>query len=280
MSADADMAPAFDRQRHLEALAHLADRGGGHPRLQADLAQAARRAAPWLADRPPCPPLPLWPELTLPIDRVAQIPASRIQRAPISMDIAARIARADEPAVTDALRTLGLRLKTGQATSGDLVAVQAALLPGPLSGMRTDTIALRRADESIDFQAPPAQSLEEGMAFLLAQTHRAVAGGDLALLAACYASVNFLHPFADGNGRTSRRLLLAGIGACLDCDLSPLPIDLVVWSNRTYHDYRLRQITQAGQWNGWVAFLLQMLTHALSRLPALVGSIPLGEGRV
>ncbi|OYQ34278.1 hypothetical protein CHU95_12630 [Niveispirillum lacus] len=264
----------------MEALAHIAEWGGDHPRLQAELVQAVRQTAPLLADLPPCLPAPLWPELILPIDRVAQIPAGRIQRAPISVEIAARIARPDMPAVTDALRTLGLRLKTGQAMSRDLVALQAALLPGTLSGIRKDSIALRRADESIDFQAPPAPLLEEGMALLMAQANRAVAAGNLALLAACYASINFLHPFADGNGRTSRRLLLAGIGACLDRDLSQLPIDLVVWSNRTYHDYRLRQITQAGQWSAWVAFLLQMLTHALTRLPALIGSIPPGEGRV
>lgn len=278
MSADTDIPPGFDRQRHLEPLAHIAARGWGYPRLQAELAQAVRRAAPWLANQPPCPPPALWPELTLPIDRVAQIPANRIQRAPISTETAARIAQPDGPALRDGVRNLARHLKEGQAVAGDLVALQAALLPGGLASIRQHDIALRRADDSVDFQAPPAETLGEGVSFLLAQAHRAVADGDLAGLAACYAAFNFLHPFADGNGRSSRRLLLAGIGACLGQDLSALPIDLLVWSNRTYHDYRLRQITQAGQWGAWIAFLLQMLTHALARLPALAGPIPLAEG--
>ncbi|MFV3126714.1 Fic family protein [Niveispirillum sp. KHB5.9] len=278
MCAEAALPPCFDRQRHLEPLALITVHGWDHPRLQAELARAVRMARPWFAAGLPPPASACWEDLQLPIDKVAQIPASRIQRAPISAEIAARIGQADRPEVTAAVRVLALRLRIGQAVPGDLLALHAALLPDAPAGLRRGSIALRRADDSIDFQAPSADFLDEGLAFILAEANRAVAGGDLATLAGCYAAINFLHPFADGNGRTSRRLLLAGMGACLDTDLSPLPIDLVVWCNRTYHDYRLRQITQANHWGAWIAFVAQMLCHAVSRLPAPAIPVPLAQG--
>jgi fido (protein-threonine AMPylation protein) len=222
------------------------------------------RASEMVADRR------VWRDFVLPLDRLRQVEAARVRPASISLETAERIALPHTEAVLAAMQDIQALPRYVPLTTEHLMGLHKAQAIGP-AGLRTNQVNLRRADGSVSFYTAPPHTIAHALeaAFALSADYPSLrSSGAVVAWGALYAALNKIHPFVDGNGRTSRRLLLALWGREWGVDLSFIPIDILVWVNRTYHDHLLSAAGQdlenlAKSWSEWLAFLAQLLDHAL-----------------
>jgi len=160
----------------------------------------------------------------------------------------------------DSLRTLPVNLalvrglherlladvRGGEATPGAFRTVQNWI--GPPGTLLTDA----------GYVPPPPAELPRLLSELEAYVHE-VAPDDppLVRLALIHAQFEMVHPFLDGNGRIGRLLVTLLL---VHWELLALPmLYLSAFFERERPDYylRLRAVSDAGDWEGWVAFFLR-----------------------
>ena len=81
----------------------------------------------------------------------------------------------------------------------------------------------------------------------------------LVKMAVIHYQFEAIHPFFDGNGRTGRIILLLYLKLTGLLDLPALYLsDYIIQHKNDYYTY-LRKITEEGDWQGWVLYMLDMV---------------------
>lgn len=81
-----------------------------------------------------------------------------------------------------------------------------------------------------------------------------------------------IHPFIDGNGRTGRILLLLYLKLEKLLDVPALYLSEYIIQNKAAYYQKLRDVTEAGDWEGWILYMLDMIEKT-----ATSGLLKLGE---
>jgi Fic family protein len=68
-----------------------------------------------------------------------------------------------------------------------------------------------------------------------------------------------IHPFSDGNGRTGRVLLLLYLKLVNLLDIPAIYLSEYIIENKTEYYKRLRQVTENGDWENWIVYMLDMV---------------------
>lgn len=68
-----------------------------------------------------------------------------------------------------------------------------------------------------------------------------------------------IHPFFDGNGRTGRIILLLYLKLVGLLDLPALFLSSYIMENKAEYYKRLRAVTEKGEWQGWILYMLDMV---------------------
>ncbi|WP_242917428.1 Fic family protein [Pontibacter liquoris] len=68
-----------------------------------------------------------------------------------------------------------------------------------------------------------------------------------------------IHPFIDGNGRTGRILLLLYLKMEKLLDVPALYLSEYIIQNKSSYYQKLRDVTEAGDWEGWILYMLDMI---------------------
>jgi Fic family protein len=68
-----------------------------------------------------------------------------------------------------------------------------------------------------------------------------------------------IHPFFDGNGRTGRIIVLLYLKLTGLLDLPALFLSRYILENKEVYYKKLREVTETGEWQGWICFMLQMI---------------------
>ena len=68
-----------------------------------------------------------------------------------------------------------------------------------------------------------------------------------------------IHPFSDGNGRTGRILLLLYLKMEQLLDIPALYLSQYIIQNKAEYYKRLRWVTEQGDWEGWIIYMLDMI---------------------
>lgn len=68
-----------------------------------------------------------------------------------------------------------------------------------------------------------------------------------------------IHPFFDGNGRTGRIILLLYLKQCGLLDLPALYLSNYILKNKNAYYLNLRHVTEKGNWESWVLYMLDMI---------------------
>lgn len=79
--------------------------------------------------------------------------------------------------------------------------------------------------------------------------------------AVVHAQFELIHPFKDGNGRIGRILIPLFLYQKKKLSQPMFYLSEYLEANRDEYYYRLKNISEAGDWNGWIAFFLQAITH-------------------
>jgi len=114
--------------------------------------------------------------------------------------------------------------------------------------------------EEATYVPPPPQKLDE----LLEQFEAFLQLNDQNLdpivqTAMVHAQFEMIHPFDDGNGRIGR-LIIPLLLARKGCLVSPsFYISAYLETHRDEYYHRLEQVSQASDWEGWIAFFLRAL---------------------
>lgn len=68
-----------------------------------------------------------------------------------------------------------------------------------------------------------------------------------------------IHPFSDGNGRTGRILLLLYLKMAKLLDVPAIYLSEYIIQNKAEYYKRLRSVTEEGDWEGWIMYMLDMI---------------------
>lgn len=68
-----------------------------------------------------------------------------------------------------------------------------------------------------------------------------------------------IHPFFDGNGRTGRIIVLLYLKLTGLLDLPAVFLSSYILENKGDYYKKLREVTEKGEWQGWIFFMLQMI---------------------
>ena len=122
---------------------------------------------------------------------------------------------------------------------------------------KTPGTVLRDQDNNTVYTPPGG---EEAIRKLLANWERIIHGDDdldpLVKMAIAHYQFECIHPFPDGNGRTGRILNILYL---LQSELLSLPIlylSRYILENRTAYYTHLRRVTEEGDWESWILFML------------------------
>lgn len=84
-----------------------------------------------------------------------------------------------------------------------------------------------------------------------------------------------IHPFADGNGRTGRILLLLLLKMEGLLDVPAIYLSEYIILHKTAYYDKLRQVTEEGAWEGWILYMMDMIEvtaqKGLIRLQRIIG---------
>ncbi|MCF0073850.1 Fic family protein [Dyadobacter sp. CY261] len=78
-------------------------------------------------------------------------------------------------------------------------------------------------------------------------------------LAMIHYQFEAIHPFFDGNGRTGRIILLLYLKQCGLLDMPTLYLSSYILKNRTAYYLNLRNVTEKGDWESWILYMLDMI---------------------
>ncbi|WP_295391066.1 Fic family protein [uncultured Thiodictyon sp.] len=154
----------------------------------------------------------------------------------------------------------------------DLLAAHAILMGGLMDDagrFRTGGVGIYRG-ETLIHMAPPASRVATLMQDLLAWLAR----GELhPLVASCvfHYEFEFIHPFADGNGRLGRFWQTRILSAWRPI-LAFLPVETVVHDRQDDYYQSLAEADQCAESTPFVAFMLQALLTAMAQ--AVVADLP------
>ncbi len=81
----------------------------------------------------------------------------------------------------------------------------------------------------------------------------------LVKLALIHYQFEAIHPFFDGNGRTGRIILLLYLKLCGLMDLPALYLSSYILKNKNEYYLNLRNVTEKGDWESWILFILDMI---------------------
>lgn len=150
------------------------------------------------------------------------------------------------------------------ASVDDLLAAHGVLMAGLLdeAGLfRTGKVGIYRG-ETLVHMAPPAKRVPGQMRDLLGWLARSEVSP---LVGSCvfHYEFEFIHPFADGNGRMGRlwQTLILSRWKPL---LAYLPVETVIREQQTTYYQALAESDQAGEATPFVTFMLQALLTAMS----------------
>lgn len=122
---------------------------------------------------------------------------------------------------------------------------------------KTPGTVLRDQDNNVVYTPPVG---EDTIRNLLANWERFIHGDDdldpLVKMAIAHYQFECIHPFPDGNGRTGRILNILYL---IQSELLSLPIlylSRYILENRTAYYTYLRRVTQEGDWESWILFML------------------------
>ena len=154
-----------------------------------------------------------------------------------------------------------------QPSSGDdLLAAHGSLMAGLLDGageFRTGKVGIYRG-EALVHMAPPAKRVPDLMRDLLDWLAR---GEVSPLVASCvfHYEFEFIHPFADGNGRMGRlwQTLILSQWRPL---LAYLPVETVIREQQAAYYQALAESDGAAEATPFVTFMLQALLTAMSEV--------------
>lgn len=83
-----------------------------------------------------------------------------------------------------------------------------------------------------------------------------------------------IHPFADGNGRTGRILLLLHLKMEKLLDIPAIYLSEYIINNKADYYKKLRLVTEEEDWEGWILYMLDMIevtaTKGLERLEEII----------
>ncbi|MFT7162134.1 MAG: Fic family protein [Bacteroidia bacterium] len=68
-----------------------------------------------------------------------------------------------------------------------------------------------------------------------------------------------IHPFADGNGRTGRIMLLLYLKMEKLLDVPAIYLSQYIINNKTEYYRRLRKVTETNEWESWILYMLDMV---------------------
>ncbi|MDE0471927.1 MAG: Fic family protein [Ekhidna sp.] len=78
-------------------------------------------------------------------------------------------------------------------------------------------------------------------------------------LALLHYQFEAIHPFADGNGRTGRILLLLYLKIENLLDIPAIYFSEYIIKNKSEYYHRLRQVTESEDWESWIMYILDMV---------------------
>jgi len=81
----------------------------------------------------------------------------------------------------------------------------------------------------------------------------------LVKLALIHYQFEAIHPFFDGNGRTGRIILLLYLKLSGLMDIPALYLSNYILKNRIDYYTRLRNVTEKGDWQNWILYMLDMI---------------------
>ncbi|WP_421355967.1 protein adenylyltransferase Fic [Pseudocitrobacter faecalis] len=127
---------------------------------------------------------------------------------------------------------------------------------------KTPGTVLRDQDNNIVYTPPVG---EDTIRNLLANWERFIHGDDdldpLIKMAIAHYQFECIHPFPDGNGRTGRILNILYL---IQTELLSLPIlylSRFILENRTAYYTHLRRVTEKGDWEAWILFMLSAVEN-------------------
>ena len=127
---------------------------------------------------------------------------------------------------------------------------------------KTPGTVLRDQDNNTVYTPPVG---EEAIRNLLANWERFIHGDDdldpLVKMAIAHYQFECIHPFPDGNGRTDRILNILYL---IQSELLSLPIlylSRFILENRAAYYTHLRQVTEEGDWESWILFMLEAVEN-------------------
>lgn len=127
---------------------------------------------------------------------------------------------------------------------------------------KTPGTVLRDQDNNIVYTPPVG---EDTIRNLLANWERFIHGDDdldpLIKMAIAHYQFECIHPFPDGDGRTGRILNILYL---IQTELLSLPIlylSRFILENRTAYYTHLRRVTEEGDWEAWILFMLSAVEN-------------------
>lgn len=88
-----------------------------------------------------------------------------------------------------------------------------------------------------------------------------------------------IHPFSDGNGRTGRILLLLYLKQTKLLDIPAIYLSEYIINNKAEYYTRLRLVTEEGEWENWILYMLNMVEttaiRGLERMTQITKSMEL-----
>lgn len=129
------------------------------------------------------------------------------------------------------------------------------------SGIRTTLgTTLSNAKGETIYTPPTGESLiREKLANLEKFINKPSTLDPLIKMAMMHYQFEAIHPFSDGNGRTGRILLLLYLKLVKLLDVPAIYLSEYIIDNKPAYYKKLRLVTEKGDWEGWILYMLDMI---------------------
>jgi len=169
-------------------------------------------------------------------------------------------------ALTKGLGMLG-STPIGSRLIGD---VHDVLIPDEKGYRKTQNALINDRTKEVIYMPPPANSIPELINDLEKFIHSEKGIDPLLKSIIAHYQFEAIHPFGDGNGRTGRILMVL----CLNnYDLLDLPVLFISgYINQHKEEYyaAIRQVTEAGDWDTFIRYMLKAFTEQASESTKLL----------
>lgn len=170
-------------------------------------------------------------------------------------------------------------------TSGLLCELQAMLVEGTRSAerdpgrLRTGQVAVgsptRRVEDARFVPMPPGPMLAGGVDALIDWLGVATDSSRDPIVEVALAHYQFesLHPFADGNGRIGRMMIVSRLVSRRALSLAVLTISPELERHAEEYWHRLYEVSADGNWDGWIRFLANSLVVSARDVIERIGAV-------